>query len=548
MKRGDDKMYSILLVDDEQYIRQSIIELVEWEKKGFFILGEAGNGEEALEVMEKNVPDILITDIRMPVMDGIELSRQIREKHPSVKIVFLSGHDDFDYAISGIKLNIIEYLLKPISINDLEQMLEKVHEALDEEKREANDLERIETDYLENFQGIKMSFLVSLITDNYKDVPEEEIKKLVETYRLNLKGDRQVILNVNIDKPSFRKSQLDNHNLEMMKFSLANVIRRIINKYLNGEVFNFTSNIVVMLSDTKETIDLYKDIIVKEISESTQKLFHFSVGIGVSEEYNSLSDAKLAFQSSITALNYGLLMKKNKEVYITDIEMTGSEKMVFDEANEMKLISLIKIGSKKELDAFIDELFQSCDGDSQTHFQIFLMELHVSVLKAYKSVIPIYDTDMLQRVQMISDIHHYQEIQEIREWFKEFCLTVVDSIQFQRKKKTDSLAKKSYDYLLEHYKDPTLSLKSVSKQMAISPSYFSALFKKENGLSFTNALIKIRMEKAKEHLLTTDCKVLEAAVDSGYTDQHYFSYCFKKYFGESPNKVRETFKEKELLI
>ena len=541
-------MYSILLVDDEQYIRQSIIELVQWEKKGFYILGEASNGEEALELMEKNVPDILITDIRMPVMDGIELSRRIREKHPSVKIVFLSGHDDFDYAVSGIKLNIIEYLLKPISINDLELMLEQVHEVLDDEKREANDLKRIETEYLENFQGIKMSFLVSLITDNYKEVPELEIKKLIKTYRLNLKGDRNVLLNVNIDKSTLKKGQTENHDLEMMKFSLANVIRRISKKYLNGEVFNFTSNIVVMLSDSKENIDLYKDIIVKEISESTKKLFHFSVGIGVSEEYDSLSGAKSAFQSSISALNYGLIMKKNKEVYISDIETSGLEKMIFDEANETKLISLIKIGSKKELSGFIDELFKGFNNDNQTHLQIFLMELYVSVLKAYKSVIPIYDTDMLQRIQMISDIHHYQEIEEIREWFKEFCLTVIESIQSQRKKKTDSLAKKSYDYLVDHYKDPTLSLKSVSKQMAISPSYFSSLFKKENGISFTHALIKIRMEKAKEYLLTTDCKIVEVALASGYTDQHYFSYCFKKYFGESPNKIRETFKEKELLV
>ncbi|MEG0267983.1 MAG: response regulator, partial [Carnobacterium sp.] len=428
-------MYSILLVDDEQYIRQSIIELVQWEKKGFYILGEASNGEEALELMEKNVPDILITDIRMPVMDGIELSRRIREKHPSVKIVFLSGHDDFDYAVSGIKLNIIEYLLKPISIKDLELMLEQVHEVLDEEKSEANDLKKIQTEYLENFQGIKMSFLVSLITDNYKDVPELEIKKLIKTYRLNLKGERNVLLNVNIDKSTLKKGQTENHDLEMMKFSLANVIRRIVNKYLDGEVFNFTSNIVVMLSDSKENIDLYKDIIVKEISESTQKLFHFSVGMGVSEEYDSLSGAKSAFQSSISALNYGLIMKKNKEVYISDIETIGLEKMIFDEANETKLISLIKIGSKKELSDFIDELFKGFNNDNQTHLQIFLMELYVSVLKAYKSVIPIYDTDMLQRIQMISDIHHYQEIEEIREWFKEFCLTVIESIQSQRKKK-----------------------------------------------------------------------------------------------------------------
>lgn len=126
-------------------------------------------------------------------------------------------------------------------------------------------------------------------------------------------------------------------------------------------------------------------------------------------------------------------------------------------------------------------------------------------------------------------------------------MSAIAIIQEQRKEKTDSLAKQGYDYLTKHYSDPSLSLKQVSKQLLISPSYFSSLFKKENGLSFTDALVEIRMERAKEHLLTTDHKIFEVAIDSGYTDQHYFSYCFKKYFGESPNKIRETFKKNKLL-
>ncbi|AEB30929.1 two-component response regulator [Carnobacterium sp. 17-4] len=538
-----------MLVDDEQDIRQSIIELVHWEKMGFEIIGEASNGEEALEVMEDNVPDILITDIKMPIMDGIELSKRVREENPAVKIVFLSGYEDFEYAVSGIKLTILEYLLKPASISDLENMLGKVREKLDEEKRSANDLETIEKDFLKKFDVNKMSFLVSLITDNYSDVSESEFQKLLQTYQLDLTGERQVLLNITIDKPSFAKSSSGSQNLELMKFSLTNTIRKIVDKYVQGEVFTFTSNSVAILSDTKENIEMYTDILVKEINKSVQKIFGFSIGIGVSEEYVRISDTKRAFQSSISALNYQTTLGENKGIYISDIETVRQNEIVFDEVNEAKLVSLIKIGSKEELETFIDQLFQQfyVGMNSQEHLQIFLMELYVSVLKAYKTTILKYDSDILQQVQVISEIHRYEDRQVIKEWFKNFCLSAIAIIQEQRKEKSDSLAKQSYDYLVKHYSDSSLSLKQVSKQMLISPSYFSSLFKKENGLSFTDALVKIRMEKAKEHLLTTDHKIFEIAIDSGYTDQHYFSYCFKKYFGESPNKIRETFKKNKLL-
>lgn len=537
-----------MLVDDEEDIRQSIIELVHWGKMGFEIIGEASNGEEALEVMEDNVPDILITDIKMPIMDGIELSKRVREEHPAVKIVFLSGYEDFEYAVSGIKLTILEYLLKPASISDLENMLGKVRKNLDEEKRSANDLVTIEKDFLKKFDVNKMSFLVSLITDNYSDVSESEFQKLLQTYQLNLTGERQVLLNITIDKPSFAKITSGNQNLELMKFSLANTIRKIVDKYVQGEVFTFTSNSVAILSDTKENIEMYTDILVKEINESVQKIFGFSIGIGVSEEYARISDTKRAFQSSISALNYQTTLGENKGIYISDIETIQQNEIVFNEVNEAKLISLIKIGSKKELEIFIDQLFQQFyfGMNSKEHLQIFLMELYVSVLKAYKTTILKYDSGILQQVQIISEIHRYEDRQVIKEWFKNFCISAIAIIQEQRKEKTDSLAKQGYAYLVEHYSDPSLSLKHVSKQMLISPSYFSSLFKKENGLSFTDALVEIRMEKAKEHLLTTDHKIFEVAIDSGYTDQHYFSYCFKKYFGESPNKIRETFKKNKL--
>lgn len=274
-------MYSVILVDDEQMIRESIIELVDWNKAGFEMIGQASNGDEALEFIEKNTPDILITDIKMPIMDGIQLAKEVREKHPSVKIIFLSGYDEFEYAISGIKLNIIEYLLKPISRVELEETLKKVKKNLDKEQREARDLKLAEANYQKDIDVVRMSYLLSLIMENYESTSMAETNHLLQLYQLNLSGSWKVLINVNIDRSSIIEDESAINQFELMKYSLSNVVRRIMNKYVNGEVFAFTSNVVIILADTKENIELYRDIIVKEIEESVKKLLSFDVFIGV---------------------------------------------------------------------------------------------------------------------------------------------------------------------------------------------------------------------------------------------------------------------------
>lgn len=274
-------MYSVILVDDEQMIRESIIELVDWNKAGFEMIGQASNGDEALEFIEKNTPDILITDIKMPIMDGIQLAKEVREKHPSVKIIFLSGYDEFEYAISGIKLNIIEYLLKPISRVELEETLKKVKKNLDKEQREARDLKLAEANYQKDIDVVRMSYLLSLIMENYESTSMAETNHLLQLYQLNLSGSWKVLINVNIDRSSIIEDESAINQFELMKYSLSNVVRKIMNKYVNGEVFALISNVVIILADTKENIELYRDIIVKEIEESVKKLLSFDVFIGV---------------------------------------------------------------------------------------------------------------------------------------------------------------------------------------------------------------------------------------------------------------------------
>ena len=218
----------------------------------------------------------------------------------------------------------------------------------------------------------------------------------------------------------------------------------------------------------------------------------------------------------------------------------------FDDKKESKLISALKMGTKQEVDAHINAILDVWMSENEGVFRGLILELYVSLLKAYRQTVEEYDESIIQHIHITSELYSYENREESKRRVKLFAFEMMNQIDNQRKKKQDSIAEKSLQYLKEHYTDPSISLKTVSKMVHLSPSYFSTLFKKEIGESFTDALTRIRMEHAKEQLLMTDNKILGVAMQTGFTDQHYFSYSFKKYYGISPNMMRKEFQKEKI--
>lgn len=171
-------------------------------------------------------------------------------------------------------------------------------------------------------------------------------------------------------------------------------------------------------------------------------------------------------------------------------------------------------------------------------YQIYIIEMFSVVVKTAKSLIPDFDLNVGNNLNFITEIFNHESIDDVKKWFERLCHRIIEYINLQRQDSTDILADMGYEYIKKNYHQSDLSLKMISDQLHISSSYFSSIFKKFTGDSFTNILIKIRMEKAKELVLTTNKKIFEIAQETGYTDQHYFSYCFKRYFQVSPNEMR----------
>lgn len=536
-------MYTALLVDDERSLRESISELVDWEANGFRLLGVAENGLDALQFMEEAaVPDLLITDIKMPVMDGIELAKQIREEHPTVKVVFLSGYDEFQYAVAGIQLNIVAYLLKPVAKDEIEKMLQNISGQISEEIREANDLTLVQKSYYEQLEVMKISFLISLLTETYANIGKQDLEEFLASYDLEFLKEEKILFTIQLNQTQQDKSGNHAPNEELVRFSLSNIVRSILGKYVPSEVFLFSSTIVCLISEKAEQLEAILPMLGTEIVETSQKLLGQDVSIGVSEQYNDVFHTKKAYRQAMEATDFARHSGKGAIIYVTDIEGRQQSQDVWEELDDYALLLALKTGDRESVDQMLAAAIPDSTEPSWKRvsaIKIVASLVYITALRALRDSGVDMQEEYTNWYHAFLEGAQYQSLSALKNTVHTFCHAVLQEIQSQRNQHTNSLVAKSLTYIEANFQDPELSLKLVSQHLSVSPTYFSAVFKKETGRSFIEMLTERKMTRAKELVLTTEEKMFEIALQCGYSDQHYFSYSFKKFFGVSPTKMRQ---------
>lgn len=541
-------MYSVILVDDERSLRESIERLVDWEGNGFELIGTAENGLDALELIEKKgVPDLVITDIKMPVMDGIEFAKTLREEYPSIKIAFLSGYDEFQYAVEGIRLNVVSYLLKPISKNEIEEFLNSLKEAIDEEIRSVNDMSLVSAEYNKNIELVKASFLNSLLTEYNFEESEAGLIEFLSTHELNFLNKEKVLFTVRFSEPYTLQNKTQ-RNSEFQRFSLFQIIQDIIKKYSKNVVFLFSSYVVCILTGTSDELNDIKDIFAKDVIDTTKKLLNKDVVIGGSDNYIDIYETRKAYRDTLTALDYTNSETGENSVFIGDVEKTSSRPEFLYKIDEGSFILALKTNDKNYVsetlkDCFVDDYY--INHNRTPILRTVISIVYVNCIRALRETVGEVNDKVNQWYQQIFEAVLYDDLKVIYKELSKFCVYIMEEIIKNRTQLKNSLVIQSLEYLEENYSDPELTLKSTSQFLNVSSSYFSTVFKKETGKSFIDTLTEMKMNKARDLVLTTQLKMFEIASQCGYDDQHYFSYSFKKYFGISPTKMRKS-KESEL--
>lgn len=528
-------MYKLLLVDDEEDVREGVSQEIDWQTLGFEVIAKAENGKEALEWVERCRPDVVVTDIKMPFMDGLQLAESIRLQFPATRILILTGFDEFEYAQKAVKLHIDEYVLKPFSAVELREALVKVKKRMDEEAAHRENIQLLRESYQKSLPVLREVFLTSLMTQRQE---KDEIAAKAHQYGVNLEGSEFLVSVISLD-------QKHNEEQQLFQFAVKNVLEEQARAGGGGIVF-LHNDLIVLLAKQEaadgQSLQQRTQVVLEEMRRTVETYMSVTVTVGVGTVIRNVTELPYSYEDAVLALDYKGILGNNRLICIEDVEQRPTMKVRFDERKEQELVRCIKMGTLSELRELVEELFRDVAGGhvSIQDYRIYLLEIMTTIFKTAQRT----DIDMADIVgeypHLLAEITSFNNLQDARNRVIEICGQIMGRIASGRQNSYRRLVDQAVEYTRQHYHETDISIHKVCAHLHISTGYFSGIFKKETKLSFVSYLLQLRMEKAKELLLTTDLKTFEIAERVGYADPNYFSFCFRKHVGVSPKEYRNS--------
>lgn len=538
------KRYSVMLVDDEEEVRQAIIKKLDWESLGFEVVGAADNGEDALELVERLRPDVVMTDIKMPFMDGLTLSRKLKQISKDIKIIVFSGFDDFEYAKEAIKLEVEEYILKPINAIELKAVFLRIKEKLDQEINRKRDLEQLRKYYLESLPVMKEQLIIGLLEGR---LSKRKAAELIKSYEINLDFPYYMtgIVRTDLSGGRVKKDEEPGTPAGLLTLSLKQIVDENLNScceyisciYLEAVV------VIALLTDQNQSKEFIHSM--DQICKSSNRILEMNTGAGIGNLCSSLMELSLSYQGAKNAMDYRILFEPNQAIYIQDVEAQVNDKNIWESRYTESILREIKLGEVEDLVKAIQDLIQYIK-KSNISFQLYQISLMEMVTEIYK-LGRVYQLDMDQifgsDFNINTVIDQFESLEALRQWLMEICLKVRSNIRRERIDSAKLLIEKAVTYISEHFCDSDVSVDTLCGVLNVSATYFSTLFKRETGMTFINYLTKVRLDKALQLLNTTEEKTYNISEMVGYTEPNYFSYVFKKQYGVSPSNYRKRNKE-----
>ena len=525
-------MYTILLADDEEAVRHSIRDLTPWGEYGFEVMAEASNGYEALEIVSETVPDVIITDIRMPYMDGIDFISEVRAKYSNtVMVIILSGYDEFTYAQTALSLNVSEYVLKPVSVASMSAVLDRAKERLDADLAAVLDREKLEAFYQDAYDLYKEKFLISLIfPSRFHD--ESMLLSQADSYGLSLSGEM------------FAVSIVDIPSKTVPTVAMKKLVEEEATEDMSPMSFIYEDQLVLIFSSplTAEFEYLFIRQLNRFLSLLESRIVHYfscPFNIGTGDIVYHIKKLPDSYKGATEALNYASIYPDQHLISISDVEAVESDedsKVIGDLNSE--LVMAIKFGNSEDTERCVHDFFRNLTKTASVQMRT------LNAMATIASVCAAYDRDISslwdENVNLFSALAHANTAQRAEELIRALALAARSMASGERERSHIAFVEKAKKLIKENYQDPAFGQEQVTNEIAVSPAYFSTTFKKETGVSFVQYLTNVRIEKAKELLKNTDLKTYEIAERIGIPEPTYFSFLFKKKTGETPSRYRSA--------
>jgi len=548
-------MLKIFLAEDEVVVRETIKRMIPWEELGFELVGEAADGEMALPLLIRQQPDLLITDIKMPFMDGLTLARLAKKEIPGLKVVILSGYDDFNYAKQAIGIGVEDYLLKPITKNALIERLSEIRSRYEHEKTQKEYYEKFQREMQAYEKNSSRDFFEALVGGSMDMM---EVYKRAEKLGLDIVAEAYNVLIFTMNCDEDFSGQRDEYSsweaesLELLENFFAG----------HSSAMLFRSNIFsygVLLKGQRETIEENTRACVDEI----RKILSRQDGrrewfLAVGQSVERLSQIQKSYHTASRAFSQRYLYDENILYYdeMETMEHPGGQAETEDNAylqkvdvnalNPAILQKFLSNGLQEETENFVKDYFYAI-GQEPMESLVFrnyvILNVRFSVISFIKGLG--CDTNEMESADTEEVLAESGKNMESAIAYAKKMISQAIEIRDQNSgNKNRSILKTAVDFIDSHYMDEEISLNTVANVANVSSNHFSALFSQNMGQTFIEYLTSLRMNKAKELLRCTGMRSSEIAGEIGYKDAHYFSYLFKKTQGMTPSDYRKAREDK----
>ena len=537
-------MFNVLLVEDDRLEREFMRQSWVWQQGEFALAADVGSGLEAWEILKQGNIDIVITDIKMPVMDGLELSKRIHEEMPKVKIIILSGHSDFQYARQAISIGVSDYLVKTVKSADLLEALRNVAAKLQEEAQIYQEIQH----YREQLQNSRQHQLQVLLENLSIGIsPEENLKQQAELLDFNLDFqsvccaiisylDDKILINESEHLMILESQQIVDtfiKNLDIISFA-----------YKLRETYLIFRN--PQLPQVKATLRNIHACIISQKRKSHRPTRPMIALGGLKQGIAGIAES---FADARFLLNFQHLINCHDLLFFD--EVSPIHQSTYNSEHELakvkeSIIRALDQGSKNEIKNLVDQLISQLQSIniSLILFQYMFIEIG-NIIRHFLLEIgenpddTFSNLDSMQNIMLSGNYQNWaSDLPAYGQYLLQTLLAVIDIRNRKSRFQFTDVILKAKKYIDQHYDDPTINLTGIAAVVNLNPSYFSNLFSHEMGSTFIEYLTGIRIERAKVLLRSSSMSTSEIAFAVGYSDSNYFSKIFKKITSESPRSFR----------
>lgn len=518
--------YKVFFVEDEIVTREGIRDNVDWQANGFELCGEAPDGEMALPLLQASKPDVLITDIKMPFMDGLQLSKIVHERMPQTKIVILSGHDEFEYAQQAIKLGVTEYLLKPVTVQDLNSVLQRVADTLTRQEQDQQDLQNLRNQVQENRAALTERLLLKLLVGAVSSAEAIEQSELLGL-ELVARGYLVVVIRIGACEPV---AAFDYAQYQRVQETVAGLVDQ------NPDVFLLRKDleelVLIIKGNTPEYLEQDKEYLLEQIARRVKES-NCTLSVGVGTPRTRIADIGQSFIEALAQLPRVTGDRTEPTVTVDTAELLKVDKSAVQD--------YLKCGIQAEFDEFFNAFvfpLGSAAFKSALVKNYLLLDLVFTTARFVQELGGDVDEVLPGLEQIETVLLNIKTIEQLKEYAQDILTRALTFRDNQSGSLHAGIIHQAKEYIDQHYADAEISLQSVAGRVGHSPCHFSTVFGAETGQTFKAYLTETRIRHAKELLRTTALRSSEIAEQIGFNDPHYFSLVFRKSTGLSPKEFR----------